>query len=80
MKKKVTSYEAKTLLPSLVAEAERGTRITITRHGVPVAELGPIREERALDFEAVAEEMNRLRKGRKLGRISIRKLIEEGRR
>lgn len=32
-------YEAKTHLASLVARVERGERITITRHGKPVAVL-----------------------------------------
>lgn len=78
MKKRVSAYEAKTHLPSLVAEAEQGTRITITRHGVAVAELGPI--GRPPDVEAAIEGLMRLRKGRTLGKISLRRLIEEGRR
>jgi prevent-host-death family protein len=78
MKKKVTAYEAKTHLPSLVAEAERGASITITRHGVAVAELGPVGRPR--DVAAAIEGLKRLRRGRKLGKISIRQLIEEGRR
>ena len=38
--------EAKNRLPSLVAASERGKRITITRHGKPVAELRPVTERR----------------------------------
>ena len=37
----VGSYEAKTHLSGLLDRVERGERITITRHGVPVAVLVP---------------------------------------
>lgn len=36
-KKQVGAYEAKTHLPALLRRVEGGERITITRHGVPVA-------------------------------------------
>lgn len=40
----VNIYEAKTRLSQLVAEVERtGAEVTISRHGVPVAELVPFR-------------------------------------
>lgn len=78
MKKRVSAYEAKTHLPSLVAEAEQGKLITITRHGVDVAELGPV--GRPPNVAASIEGLKRLRKGLKLGKISIRQLIDEGRR
>ena len=35
-------YDAKTHFPKLVARAQRGERITITRHGKAVAELRPV--------------------------------------
>ena len=39
--KSVGSYEAKTHLPRLLDEVEKGERITITKHGRPVAILVP---------------------------------------
>src|SRR5437867_1303249 len=39
--KTVGSYEAKTHLPQLLGQVAKGERITITRHGVPVALLVP---------------------------------------
>ena len=48
--KSVGIFDAKTHLSELVAEAERGETIVITRKGEPVAELGPLRasaDERA---------------------------------
>ncbi len=38
--------DAENRLPSLVSASERGERVTITRHGKPVAELRPVAERR----------------------------------
>ena len=35
--KSVGSYEAKTHLPRLLSQVEKGETITITRHGKPIA-------------------------------------------
>jgi len=37
----VSIYDAKTHLSQLVGEVEQGRQITITRHGRPVATIGP---------------------------------------
>jgi len=37
----VGAYEAKTHLPKLLERVARGERITITKHGKPIAELIP---------------------------------------
>ena len=42
----VSAYEAKTHLPRLLRAAERGETVIITRHGKPVAQLGPVEEQR----------------------------------
>jgi prevent-host-death family protein len=42
----VSVYEAKTHLSRLLARAEAGEEIVISRHGRPVARLGPIRPAR----------------------------------
>ncbi len=77
---KVGSYQAKTHLPRLLRRVARGERITITRHGVPVAMLVPVEEKPAPDREALVEQIKAFSKGRRLGKVSIRELIEEGRR
>lgn len=77
----VGAYEAKTKLAELLDRVSRGERITITRAGIPVAELVPV--EKAIDRQEVRrtiEELRRFSKGRSLGGISIRELIDEGRR
>lgn len=75
----VTAYEAKTQLSRLLHRVQAGERITITRHGVPVAVLAPVPEARPMAPVAV-EQMRRFREGRRLGGLSLRDLIEEGRR
>lgn len=83
METSVGSYEAKTHLPRLLERVAQGERITITKHGVPVAVLVPAGEAPAPDVRAAVEQMRRFREqhGPTLGkRLTIRKLIEEGRR
>lgn len=76
----VSSYEAKTHLPRLLKRVERGERFTITRHGVPVAELIPVGRSRKLTVREAIEGIRKFSKGKKLGTLTIRQLIEEGRR
>lgn len=75
----VGSYEAKTHLSELLDRVAKGERITITRHGNPVAVLIPAGEASRPDRRQAIEAMKQFRKGRKLGDLSIRELIEEGR-
>jgi prevent-host-death family protein len=76
----VGAYEAKTHLSELLERVAKGEKITITKHGVPVAMLVPPPTTKSSDVRAAIEELRRLRKGRTLGGITIRELIEEGRR
>lgn len=46
MQESVTVYDAKTHLSRLLARAEQGEEITITRHGRPVARLVPFTQTR----------------------------------
>ena len=76
----IGSYEAKTHLPRLLDEVEKGARITITKHGRPVAVLVPPDAVPAPDVEAFLERMREFRRGNRLRGLSIRELIDEGRR
>ena len=76
----VGAYEAKTHLPKLLEDVAKGEAITITKHGVPVAMLVPPPEARRSNTRAVIEAMRQFRKGKSLGGITIRDLIEAGRR
>lgn len=76
----IGAYEAKTHLPRLLDQVAQGETITITKHGVPVAMLVPAPEARRKNIRDVIAAMRELRRGNTLGGITIRELIEEGRR
>ena len=77
----VGAYEAKTHLSELLERVVRqGARITITRHGVPVAILQPVEPNRPVDVATVIADLRHFRQQNILGDTTIRDLIEEGRR
>jgi prevent-host-death family protein len=74
-------FEAKTHLSELVARAEQGEEVIITRHNKPVAKLVPIKAEAAdsvLRHDAVTK-LLQAAVGRKLGQ-DWKRLRDEGRR
>jgi prevent-host-death family protein len=75
----VGAYEAKTHLSRLLEEVERGETIEITKHGVPIAILSPVVRDRE-DRRAVLDELLAFRREHPLGEITIRELIDDGRR
>ena len=77
--KEIGSYEAKTHLARLLEEVEKGEVIVITRHGNPVARLVPARPEAARVADVV-DALREARTGVTLGGVSMRELIDEGRR
>ncbi len=78
--RRVGVYEMKTQLPRLLARVSLGERITITRHGVPVAELVPPADRRTRPAADVIAEIRAFRRGRTLGRLSLPTMIRQGRR
>ena len=77
---RIGSYEAKTKLPELLRRVEAGESFVITRHGHEIARLEPIREQPKLTVEQALEDMREFRRTHTLGGISIKDLINEGRR
>jgi prevent-host-death family protein len=78
--REIGAFEAKNKLGSLLDQVERGEEITITRRGKPVARL--VRIDAGFDREkarAAVERVKKLRKGSTLGGLSIKALIEHGR-
>jgi prevent-host-death family protein len=75
----VGAYEAKTHLPRLLDEVERGERITITKHGRPVAVLVPPGIGGATDAHVLLQRIRELRRGNRLNGLSIRELVDDGR-
>lgn len=76
--RQVGVYEAKTQLPRLLDEVERGETITITRHGRPVARLVPL-GGRCRGVQEAIEALEAFRQTHTLGGLSIKEIIEEGR-
>lgn len=81
-------FEAKTHFSELIARAERGEEVVITRHNKPVAKIVPIRE---VSPELVAQRMEALEALQAIGRqiekrggpITVEELLswrDEGRR
>ena len=63
--REVQASEAKTHLPRLLDDVERGETIVITRHGQPIARLVPERQRRADEI------------GKAIDRIQQRRLMAE---
>ena len=76
----VGAFDAKNTLGSLLDLVERGEEVVITRHGRPVARLvGAANAVDRSDAMEAVEEIKAMSKGVTLGGISIKELIEEGR-
>jgi prevent-host-death family protein len=79
--KTVGAFEAKTHLSDLLDRVSKGETITITRHGAPAAMLvpiGPMRKK--LTHREIVEGMRELRKRIKSDSMTVREMVEEGRR
>jgi prevent-host-death family protein len=76
----VGAYEAKTHLSKLLERVLKGERITITKHGMPVAVLQPPDPDKKMDTSSVIAELRKFRDKHRLDGLSIRDMIEEGRR
>lgn len=73
-------YDAKTRLAKLLMQVENGDCVTITRHGKAVARIVPIEGKPDLSREEAVEALRTFAKGRTLNGLSIREMINEGRR
>jgi prevent-host-death family protein len=77
----IGSFDAKTHLASLLDRVARGERITITRHGIPAAMLVPVQDTgRKLTHMDIVEGLRALRKRVKPGKMSVREMVDKGRR
>ena len=76
----VGAYEAKTHLPKLLEDVAAGLTITITKHGRPVARLVPPTTAERPDPAEVVASLREARRGVHLRGLSLRDLINEGRR
>ena len=77
----VGAFEAKTHLAELLDRVSRGETIIITRHGVPAARLVPVAAVQGkVSHQDVVEGMRALRRRVKTDSMSVREMVEAGRR
>lgn len=75
----VGAYQAKTHLPRLLKRVEQGERFVITKHGRPVAELIPVGQAPRDAVQQAIEDLKAFQQTHSLGGLSVRELLEEGR-
>ncbi len=78
--REIQASEAKTHLPQLLDDVERGETLIITRHGRPIARIVPEVDRRQEEIDKAIAGIVALRK--RTGRISVRDLLsarDEGR-
>lgn len=78
--RRIGAYEAKTHPPRFLDEVANGETITITKHGVPVAVLGPLAMRSTLTAHEAIAGLRAFRGSHRLDGLTIRELIDEGRR
>jgi prevent-host-death family protein len=78
--KTVGAFDAKTHLNALLKKVSKGETIRITRRGIPIAKLVPADTGEKEAPTQLVREIQELRKTIKLGKMSIRELVNEGRR
>lgn len=77
---RVNAFDAKTKLSELLRETEQGRAFVIYRRGKEVARLiPPLKEKKKTDSKKILDSFREIREGIS-GKVSIRKLINEGRR
>lgn len=79
--REIQASEAKTHLPQLLDEVERGETLIITRHGRAIARLVPEVDRRQEEIDRAIESIRQLRQ--RTGRVSVEELLsarDEGRR
>jgi prevent-host-death family protein len=74
------TYDAKTRFSELIERVAGGEEFTITRHGLPIARLVPVkRKSTSQERRAAVEAMREIAARTSLGGLKIKDLINEGR-
>ncbi len=76
----VGAYEAKTSFSKLLARVNSGEKINITKHGVTVAVLQPPGRAKRTNPAETIRQLRLFRNQHSLKGISLKEMIEEGRR
>ena len=77
---RIGTYEAKTHFSKILDKVAHGERFTIEKHGVPVAVLQPAESRKQMSVSEAIDAMESFSANHTLGHVTIRELIEEGRR
>ena len=75
----IGALEAKSDLLRLLKRVQAGERFLITRHNLPIAELIPCRPRDGGRIRDAIEDLKAFQKTHRLGGLSVRQMIEEGR-
>ena len=70
--REIQASEAKTHLPELLDDVERGETLIITRHGRPIARIVPEADHRRKEISRAIANIKQLRK--RTGKISLEEL------
>lgn len=76
----IGAHEAKNHLARLLHLVEKGERFIITKHGRPVAELAPVTRHDPERTRRAIEDLKSFQAAHSLGGLTVRDMIEEGRR
>ena len=71
--REIQASEAKTHLPQLLDDVERGETVVITRHGRAIARLVPEAQRRQAEIDQAIEAMSRLRA--RVGKLTLGELL-----
>jgi prevent-host-death family protein len=75
----IGAFEAKNRLSELLQLVENGQEVTITRHGKAVARLVPASQYDPARVKRAVEELKEMRKKHRLDGLTLRELIDGGR-
>jgi prevent-host-death family protein len=73
--REIQASEAKTHLPQLLDEVERGETILITRHGRPIARLVPEADRRQAEVNQAIANLRAMRPS-KINKLSLKEILE----
>lgn len=73
MAREIQASEAKTHLPQLLDEVERGETIIMTRHGRVIARIVPETHRRQQEIDQTIEDIKQF--GKRIGKITVEEIL-----
>lgn len=74
----IGAYRAKTHLPELLERVQNGERFVITKHGRPVAELGPVVERDTAQIRRAIENVRSARRALERRGVRLSDVLDPG--